>query len=168
MESIFFHHPLDTLQRVGAFLRSIEFTELEAGGAGELVRRWIGGDSLNGDNAYEQIGDGHEAEPDAGGGRVGLRLNIGESAHSKKALHGVVKILAGERLADFQAADCEHGGDFLGRKTGEFDLVDRQAEIGGDGSELRWRFGRLLGRGLGRNLRCACPSCGACQDQQGR
>src|ERR1700686_2089560 len=139
MESVFFHHSLDTLDRVDAFLRSIEFAELEAGGAGELVRGGIGADSLNGDGTHEKRDGGHEAQPEAGGGGIGLRLNIGESGRRKKALPGVVKILTGERLADLQAAGCKHGGDFPGRNAGEVDLADSQAEIGGAGPELRGR-----------------------------
>ncbi len=85
---------------VELFLR-IKLAQLQPGRARQLVLRRVGGDALDGHDADKKVGDGNEAEPDAGRLRaIHFRLNVGEASAGKQSFHGVVQVVARQRVAD--------------------------------------------------------------------
>ncbi len=126
VESIFFHHSLDAGQSAIEFLRRVEFAELQAGGAGQLVRGRIGGDAFDRHHAHEKIGDRQKAQPDAGGfGAIRFGLNIGEPSGGKKSLHRVVQRVARERFADLERRGRQQRSRFFRRNARQLDLINR-------------------------------------------
>ena len=111
---------------------------MQAAGARQLVGRGIVGDALDRQHADEKIGDGQKAQPDAGRfGPIRFGLNICEAPGGKKRLHGIVQVVAGERLADFERRSRHQRRRFFRRNAGQLDLINRQSQIGRDGSEVR-------------------------------
>src|SRR5271155_5425661 len=87
VEAVLFHDSFDALQTAVEFFVAVEFSQLQTGGAGELVRRWIVGNALNGYHAYEIIAHREKTQTDARGfGAVGFGLNVGETSGGKKGL----------------------------------------------------------------------------------
>jgi hypothetical protein len=96
VEAVLLHYPFDAGQTAVEFFVAVEFSQLQAGGARELVRGGIVRNALDGQHAYEIIGNREKLQTDAGGfGAVGFGLNIGETSGGKKGLHGVVQTVAG-------------------------------------------------------------------------
>ncbi len=137
VESIFFHHPLDAGQSAVEFLLRVEFAELQAGGADQLVggrirwrrprsspcprRNWRPSESAAGRRWFR-------CDPP--------RPEYRRTVRSKKSLHRVVQRVARKRFADLERSGRQQRRRFFRRNTRQLDLINRQAEIGRDSSEL--------------------------------
>ena len=123
VESIFFQHSLDAGQSAVEFLPRVEFAELQAGGACQLVRGGIGGNAFNASACPRKNWRARQkAQADAGGfGAIRFGLNIGEPSGGKKSLHRVVQCFARERFADLERRGREQRSGLFRRNARQLD-----------------------------------------------
>jgi hypothetical protein len=108
MESVFNHHPLNPFESMRELFSRVQFAELQASSARQLIGGRVEGNSLDGDDAYKKIRRRQEAKPDAGSfGPFYFRLNIGKPARGEERLYGIVEGIAGQGIADFERCGCQ-------------------------------------------------------------
>ena len=102
METVLFHDSLNARDSAVEFLGRVEFAQLQAAGASQLIRGGIGRNAFHDYHANEKIGDGEKAHADSGSiGACGFCLYVGEASGGKKRLDGVVEIFSCQGFANF-------------------------------------------------------------------